>query len=149
MRFRGVIDTLDQLIKNAIEIDDKLFERSIEKRYNGGTSGEGRSTFFAKSRNYHSRHKERDPYRPMLIELNFTKRNTREPLKGKKQHGGKKAITCYSCGKPGYIARDYRSKNIVYRPQINILEKVPIENDGHPEEEKPPTLEDIQDTLEG
>ena len=46
MRFGGVIDTLDQLIENAVKIDDKLFERSMEKRHNAGTSGEGRSTFF-------------------------------------------------------------------------------------------------------
>ncbi len=30
----------------------------------------------------------------------------------------------YSCGKPGYIAKDYRLKNIVKRPQLNILERV-------------------------
>ena len=32
----------------------------------------------------------------------------------------------YGCGKPGYIARDYRLKNIVKRPQLNILERVPV-----------------------
>ena len=52
----------------------------------------------------------------MLIEFNFTKKNIRGPLKGKKYHGGKKVITYYSYSKPGYIARDCRSKNIVYRP---------------------------------
>ena len=52
IRSGGVIDTLDGLIEEAIETDDKLFERSIEKRYNSRTSGMGRSTFFAKSRNY-------------------------------------------------------------------------------------------------
>ena len=52
MRSGGVIDTLDGLIEEVIETNDKLFERSIEKRYNSGTSGMGRSTFFTKSRNY-------------------------------------------------------------------------------------------------
>ncbi len=32
----------------------------------------------------------------------------------------------YGCGKPGYIAKDYRSKNIAKRPQLNILERVPV-----------------------
>jgi len=35
-------------------------------------------------------------------------------------------MNCYSCSKPGYIAKDYRLKNIVKRPQLNILERVPV-----------------------
>ena len=90
----------------------------------------GRSTFFAKLRNYrYNKREQRDPYRYILIELDFTSQGpTRGPgkkyFKGKKQQGGKKILTCYSYGKPGYFARDYRSKNIVQRPQLNVLEKV-------------------------
>ena len=73
IRSGGVIDTLDGLIGEAIETDDKLFERSMEKRHNSRTSGMGRSTFFAKSRNYqHDKREQRDPYRYTLIELDFT-----------------------------------------------------------------------------
>ncbi len=32
----------------------------------------------------------------------------------------------YSCSKPGYIVKDCRLKNIVKRPQLNILERVPV-----------------------
>ena len=48
----------------------------------------------------------------------------RSTLREKKQQGGKKTLTYYGCGKPGHFARDYRSKNIVQRPQLNVLEKV-------------------------
>ena len=125
-----MINTLDGLIEEVIETDNKLFERSIEKRYNSRTSGIGRSTFFTKSRNYrHDKREQRDPYRYIPIELDFTSQGpTRGPgkkyFKGKKQQGGKKILTCYSYSKPGYFARDYRSKNIVQQPQLNVLEKV-------------------------
>ena len=33
MRSRGEFQTLEQLINKAIEINDKLYERAIEKRY--------------------------------------------------------------------------------------------------------------------
>ena len=130
IRSGGVIDTLDGLIEEVIETNDKLFERSIEKRYNSRTSGIGRSTFFAKSRNYrYNKREQRDPYRHIPIELDFINQGpTRGPrkkhFKGKKQQGGKKILTYYSYGKPGYFARDYRSKNMVQRPQLNILERV-------------------------
>lgn len=139
MRCGGVLDTLDGLIEEAIEIDDKLFERSMEKRHDGGTSGMGRSTFFSKSKNYrHDKRDQRDPYGHTPMELDFTERKPKgKHFKGKRQHGGKKAITCYSCGKPGHMARDCRTKNMVYRPQLNVLEKVPVQDDGTPERISP------------
>lgn len=72
MRFGGVIDTLDQLIENAIKIDDKLFERSMEKRHNGGTSGEGRSTFF--QRQGATAHDTRNAIRMDPCQWNLTSR---------------------------------------------------------------------------
>ena len=35
LRYRAAQDTLERLIKAAIEVDDKLYERTIEKRYIG------------------------------------------------------------------------------------------------------------------
>ncbi len=35
-------------------------------------------------------------------------------------------MKCYSCSKPGYITKDYKSKNIVKRPQLNVLERILI-----------------------
>jgi hypothetical protein len=33
-------------------------------------------------------------------------------------------MNCYGYSKPGHIAKDYRLKNMVKRPQLNILERV-------------------------
>jgi len=38
MRYRGDIDTLNALIEVSIELDNKLYERSIEKRRLGNNS---------------------------------------------------------------------------------------------------------------
>ena len=123
IRFRGVINTLDNLIENAIEINNKLFKYTIEKYYNGGISREGYSIFFIKSKSYRLSYKEYNLYKYILIELNFTQKKSKKGYnKGRKQYRGKKVITYYSYSKLGYIAKDYRSKNIVYRPQLNILE---------------------------
>ena len=34
IRYRGVINNLEQLIKTTIDIDDKLYKRAREKHYN-------------------------------------------------------------------------------------------------------------------
>ncbi len=95
----------------------------MELRYNSGVSGLGYTGLYSGG-SYGKKRFSRDPYGPMLMELDFTEK--KKPFRGKKQQGGKKAMNCYGCGKPGHIARDCRSKNMVKRPQLNILERVPV-----------------------
>jgi hypothetical protein len=40
----------------------------------------------------------------------------------------------YSYSKPGHIAKDYRLKNMVKRPQLNILERVPVRKTKPPKD---------------
>ena len=47
-----------------------------------------------------------------------------------KKGQNKKILKYYSCGKPGHFAKDYRLKNMVLRPQFNIMRRVPIIKEG-------------------
>ena len=49
--------------------------------------------------------------------------------KQKFQRRGKKVFKYYSYSKPGYFARDYRSRNIIAEIQLNILERDIIDDE--------------------
>ena len=70
----------------------------------------------------------------MPIEIDIIKRKTMHRKLKKGQN--KKTLKYYSCGKPSHFAKDYRSKNIVLRPQFNIMRRVPIIKKGTPESNK-------------
>ena len=53
-----------------------------------------------------------------------------------KKGQNKKILKYYSYSKPGHFAKDYRSKNIVSRPQFNMMRRVPIIKEGTPESNK-------------
>ena len=114
---------LDSLIRNSTRIDDQIYELIIELRYNSRVSGLSHTGFYSGG-SHGKRRAPRDPYRPMPMELDFTQK--KKTFGGKKQYGGKKVMNYYGYGKPGHIAKDYRSKNMVKRPQLNILERVPV-----------------------
>ena len=70
----------------------------------------------------------------MPIEIDIIKRKT---MHGKPKKGqNKKTLKYYSYSKPGHFAKDYRLKNIVLRPQFNIIRRVPIIKEGTPESNK-------------
>ena len=115
IRLGIVLESLDELQKEAIRINDNLFERAMEKRYNGGVTRSGTSGYrFGRNFDLNHRKKIFDPYSPMPMEIDTMKRKTmhRKPKKGQ----NKKILKYYSCGKPGYFAKDYRSKNMISRP---------------------------------
>lgn len=119
MAFDGQrVDDLDELITQAIEIDDKLYELDMEKQFNGGKRGiAGLSSGQPRGPRFQTK-KHQDPYGPMPMELDLTSRKG----SGNKQRGNKRGtMKCYACGKPGHMARNCRSKNKVQRPQLNVL----------------------------
>ena len=108
----------------------------MEKRYNGGVTRLD-ALGYRFRRNFDSNHRKKifDPYGLMPMEIDIIKRKTiyRKPKKGQ----NKKTLKYYSCGKPGYFAKDCRSKNMVSRPQFNMMRRVPIIKEGTPESDKP------------
>ena len=104
-------DNLEEFAEAAIKIDDRLYERAMEKRHITGNriialpgrSGSGKTY---------------DRGDPMELD-NTEKRHPR-----KKGQGPRKSdMKCYACGLPGHIARNCRSKNKVQRKQFNVIQR--------------------------
>lgn len=137
MRSGGIIATLDVLIRTAIDIDDKLYERAMEKKHSFNPRGT-----FGFNGGIKGNHNAGDP-----MDLSATdKRRKPGQRKQKNNNAGRKSITCYGCGKEGHMKRDCRSAGKVQRTQFNTVDRAPREfntiltvrgDDGRFSKEKP------------
>ena len=116
---RQAVNTLDKLIAQAINIDDKLFKRVMEKHHDRGYSHPA----WHVSNHYKLSNKAppHDPYSYAPMELDAVHHKGRF-TKGRNNKKGK-ALKCYACGKLGHMAKDCCSKNKVHRQQLNTLNR--------------------------
>ena len=137
VRTGASIDDLETLMKESIDIDDKWYERAMEKRHDKGSRGRAGTYFGGSSKNRGNPGKSKqgivDPYGAAPMELDATQkrkgRNTR--VKNLKKTKG----ACYSCGKQANFARDCRSKGVVPTRQFNaMLRRQPEMPEGSEEE---------------
>lgn len=131
MRYDEKTNNLRILIEAAIELDDKLYELIMKKRYNNSKNKIEFYTRSASYRNEKRRINERrdDDYETISMKLDSTQRRTRINFKRKQN----KKKTCYSCDKSSHFAKDCRSKNMIKREQLNATLKVESDDWEHVE----------------
>lgn len=145
MRSGSSLNTLNELMAEAIRVDNELYELKLEERlFTQGTRAPGTT-------NARQRQQPRRSYPNQGRQRSYTPRNpgvyatngyepmhldnlNKGPGKPKFQHGkgSKKKITCYACGKEGHIKRDCRSQGKVVR-QLNVLHRAAPDNDSDEE----------------
>ena len=127
MRDERAYETLDEFIEIFIDLDDKLYERVMKKKYDEEPRGRV-ETYSSRLSSSYSRKsnfdKERrvDEYVDIVsMKLNFTIRLNKEKNLKAKRDNMKKDKTCYSCDKSSHFAKDCRSRGMMPQRQINVM----------------------------
>jgi hypothetical protein len=145
MRSGSNLETLDELMREAIRVDNELYELMLEERlFTQGTRAPGNANDRPRHqprRSYPNQGRQRsyvpripgayatNGYEPMHLD-NLNKGPGKPKFQGNK--GNKKKITCYACGKEGHMKRDCRSQGKVVR-QLNVLHRA-VPNDNSDDE---------------
>ena len=129
MRDERAYETLDELIEIFIDLDDKLYERAMKKKYDEKLKkkieiySSRLSSSYSRKSSFDKRRRVDEHVDIVSMELNFTIRlNKGKNLKTKRDNM-KKDKTCYSCDKSSHFARDCRSREMMPQRQINATLK--------------------------
>ena len=129
MRDDRAYETLDEFIEIFIDLNDKLYERVMKKKYDEEPKGRAK-TYSSRASLSYSRGSNFDKGRRVdeLVEIVSMKLNSMIRFnKGKnpkvKRDNMKKDKTCYSCDKSSHFAKNCRSRGMMPQRQINVMLK--------------------------
>ena len=103
-------------------MNDKFYEQTLKNRF---YDSRGRANIYVRAkRNNASKYgKQRDShYGTIPMKLNSIERGKGKPLR-KKQ----KKQSCYKCDKSRHFARNCKSKNVMFKQQLNAMLKIKFE----------------------
>ena len=129
MRDEKAYETLDELIEIFIDLDDKLYERTMKKKYDEKLKGRVEtyfdrlsSSYFEESNFDKKRHVD-ELVDIVSMKLNFTIRINKGKNPKIKRNNMKKNKTCYSCDKSSHFVKNCRSREMMFQRQINVMLK--------------------------
>ena len=120
MRYEKKINTFENLIEAAIELNDKLYERAMERRHTERQLG--RAENYVNNCVFEASRKQRHD-ETMFMKLDAVLSRKSKSNEKKSFDKKKKGTACYACDKKGHYARDCRSKNVIRRQFNMILRK--------------------------
>ena len=117
---------MNEFIEIFIDLDDKLYERVMKKKYDEKFKKRIEiylnrlSSSYSKKSNFERKRHVDEHVDIVSMKLNFTIRSN----KGKKSQNEKNDIrkkkTCYSCDKSSHFAKDCRTRGMMSSRQINV-----------------------------
>ena len=127
MRDERIYETLDEFIEIFIDLDDKLYERAMKKKYDEKLkerietySSRLSSSYFERS-NFDKRRHVDELVNIVSMKLNFTIHFHKGKNLKIKRGNMKKDKTCYSCDKSSHFVKDCRSREMMFQRQINVM----------------------------
>ena len=124
MRDERDYESLAKLIKIVIDLDDKLYERVIKKRYD---QSKDKAEFIYEPAAEYAKSKQQSYIRNLKytesasMKLEMTHQRKRKNFKSKKKNKEKKLY--YECEKTGHFIRNCRNENVMPQRQLNVTLK--------------------------
>ena len=127
MRDERAYETLDELIEIFIDLDDKLYERAMKKKYDEESKGRVEtyssrlSSSYSRESNFDRGRRADEPIEIVSMKLNSTIRFNKGKNLKIKRGNMKKDKTCYSCDKSSHFAKNCRSREMMSQRQIKVM----------------------------